>query len=92
MQPTTTMHVDPNYVAPKKDRLEGLIMGWVDNHGHRDELLAEIRRLWDIEENLGREYWRQVRNAAWRRLPLWLVTLILKVQLFLHAVANPRRQ
>ncbi len=37
-------------------------------------------------------YWlRQRRAAILRRAPLWLVTLYLKAQLFLHAVANPRK-
>ncbi len=101
----TPMGVDPNYVAPKKFRIEGLVMGWVDNRDHRDEILEEIKRLWSIEEThekLAAHYhaieacpfcfWLyRTRQAIWRALPLWLVTLLLKAQLFLYAVANPRK-
>jgi hypothetical protein len=87
---TETMGIDPSYVAPKKDRIEGLVAGWVDNHEHRDEILGEIKRLWDIEQAPGREWLRQVQQAIMRRMPFWLYRFLLKVQLFLYAVANPR--
>lgn len=78
----TTMHTpDPNLFPGAKLKISRT---WTCcdacKRQHRTLIAARLHS-WSI----------RARAAIWRRAPLWLVTFWLKLQLFLYAVANPRK-